>query len=107
MSLVSQITALAARIADEFNAVRSEISALPSGDVEYGNSFPSSPRKGQMFFMDDEQIAYIYGGANWIPLMPVAMYDGGTAELGDSYVLVDGGNAALVPPIVVTDGGDA
>jgi hypothetical protein len=106
MSLVSQITALAARIADEFNSVRSEISALPTGDVEYGNSFPTSPRKGQMFFMDDEQIAYIYGGSNWIPLMPVGVYDGGTAELG-SYSLIDGGNAPLVPPIVVTDGGDA
>lgn len=92
MSLVSQITALAARIAEEFNSVRSEISSLPSGDVEYGTSFPSSPRKGQMFFMDDEQIAYIYGGANWIPMTPVTSVDGGFADQG-AAAIVDGGNA--------------
>jgi len=92
MSLVSQITALAGRIADEFNSVRSEISSLPSGDVEYGTSFPSSPRKGQMFFMDDEQIAYIYGGTNWIPMTPVSSIDGGSAEL-DAAAVVDGGDA--------------
>ena len=92
MSLVTQITALASRIATEFNAVRSEIASLPSGDVEYGNSFPSSPRKGQMFFMDDDQVAYIYGGTNWIPMTPVTSIDGGFADL-DAAAVVDGGDA--------------
>jgi hypothetical protein len=92
MSLASQITALASRIAVEFNSVRSEISSLPSGDVEYGEAFPPSPRKGQMFFMDDEQIAYIYGGANWIPMTPVTSIDGGFADL-DAAAIVDGGDA--------------
>lgn len=107
MSLVTQIAALASRIADEFNAVRSEISSLPSGDVEYGTSFPSSPRKGQMFFMDDEQIAYIYGGANWIPMMPVLTADGGAATQDSQTVLMDGGTAELTSPYVLTDSGNA
>lgn len=107
MSLVTQIAALASRIADEFNAVRSEISSLPSGDVEYGTSFPSSPRKGQMFFMDDEQVAYIYGGANWIPMMPVLTVDGGTAAQDEYTAVMDGGSSELESPYVVADAGDA
>lgn len=107
MSLVTQIAQLASRIADEFNAVRSEISSLPSGDVEYGTSFPSSPRKGQMFFMDDEQIAYIYGGANWIPMMPILGVDGGTADQDSGTILMNGGTAELVTPYVTSDAGTA
>lgn len=107
MSLVTQIAQLASRIADEFNAVRSEISSLPSGDVEYGTSFPSSPRKGQMFFMDDEQIAYIYGGANWIPMMPILEVDGGTADQDSGTILMDGGTAELTTPYATSDAGTA
>lgn len=95
MSLVTQIAALASRIADEFNAVRSEISSLPSGDVEYGTSFPSSPRKGQMFFMDDEQVAYIYGGANWIPMTTKLTFDGMSAIQSEGFDLLDGASATL------------
>lgn len=107
MSLTSQITALASRIASEFNAVRSEIASMPSGDVEYGTSFPSSPQKGQMFFMDDEQVAYIYGGANWIPMMPVGTIDGGNSEQDLQTVLIDGGNSELSSPYSVSDAGNA
>lgn len=107
MSLVTQIAALASRIASEFVAVRSEISSLPSGDVEFGTSFPSSPRKGQMFFMDDEQVAYIYGGTNWIPMMTVFTVDGGPASQDEDTVLMDGGDSELSSPYAISDAGDA
>lgn len=92
MSLVSQITALASRIASEFNAVRSEIAALPAGNFQTGTTFPSSPSIGQTFFMSDEKVAYIYGGENWIPMTPVPVVDGGDSS-GTSFAEIDGGDA--------------
>lgn len=92
MSLVSQITALAARIADEFNAVRSEISALPAGAFATGTSFPASPAVGQTFFMTDEKVAYIYSGEGWLAMTPVLVADGGNAE-AEATALIDGGDA--------------
>lgn len=78
MSLVSQITALAARIADEFNAVRSEISEIGGGGLETGTSFPASPTTGQLFLRTDTQSVYAYGGTDWI-LLSNNPIDGGTA----------------------------
>lgn len=92
MSLVSQITALAARIADEFNAVRSEISALPAGNFQTGENFPEDPSVGQTFFMTDIKVAYIYSGENWLPMTPVLIADGGNAE-AEATALIDGGDA--------------
>lgn len=92
MSLVSRITALATRIAQEFNSVRSEIAALPAGNFETGVSFPSNPSVGQTFFMSDTQVAYIFGGEQWIAMTPVLLIDGGDAELSSADV-VDGGDA--------------
>jgi hypothetical protein len=107
MSLVSQIASLAARIADEFNAVRSEISALPAGTFETGTSFPASPAVGQTFFMTDEKVAYIYSGDSWLPMTFVGTIDGLTAQQQETFVLIDGKGAELSSPNQVTDGGDA
>jgi len=92
MSLVSQITALASRIASEFNAVRSEIAALPAGNFETGTSFPGNPSVGQTFFMSDQKVAYIYSGENWIAMTPVGVIDGGDAN-AIAQALIDGGDA--------------
>jgi hypothetical protein len=92
MSLVSQITALASRIASEFNAVRSEIAALPAGNFETGTSFPNSPSVGQTFFATDVKTAYIYSGTDWLPMTPITIADGGDAN-ATATALVDGGDA--------------
>jgi len=107
MSLVSQITALAARIAEEFNSVRSEISALPAGTFETGTGFPASPAVGQTFFMTDEKVAYIYSGDSWLPMTFVGTIDGLSAEQQETFVLIDGKGAELSSPSQVTEGGDA
>lgn len=107
MSLVSQITALASRIATEFNAVRSEISSLPAGRFETGTSFPSSPQMGQTFFMSDEKVAYIYSGESWLPMTAKPVQDGGSAQYPPTFVLVEGGSATLESPNETLDSGDA
>ena len=107
MSLVSQITALAARIAEEFNSVRSEISALPAGTFETGTSFPASPAVGQTFFMTDEKVAYIYSGESWLAMTFVAVLDGLDATQQDTFVLIDGSTSSPESPQQLLDGGDA
>lgn len=92
MSLVSQVTALASRIATEFNAVRSEIAAIPAGSFAVGTTFPTSPQVGQTFFMSDDKVAYIYSGEAWLPMTPVAVTDGGDAA-GEAGAEIDGGDA--------------
>lgn len=92
MSLVTQIAALASRIATEFNAVRSEIAALPAGSFETGTSFPTSPTMGQTFFMSDDKVAYIYSGEGWLAMTPILVADGGNAE-GEAVALIEGGDA--------------
>jgi len=107
MSLVSQITALASRIASEFNAVRSEIAALPAGNFQTGTSFPSTPAMGQTFFMSDEKVAYIYSGEAWLPMTAKPIHDGLSAQSAGTFVLVDGGNAVLESPYETLESGDA
>lgn len=107
MSLVSQITALATRIAQEFVAVRSEISSLPAGRLETGNSFPTSPEMGQTFFVADEKVAYVYSGESWLPMTLKLVQDGGSAEYDQTFVLADGGDATMDPANDVIDSGDA
>jgi hypothetical protein len=107
MSLVSQIASLAARIADEFNAVRSEISALPAGTFETGTSFPASPSVGQTFFMTDEKVAYIYSGESWLPMTFAGVFDGLTSQAQETFVLLDGNSATPSAPTEFVDGGDA
>jgi hypothetical protein len=92
MSLVSQITALATRIASEFIAVRSEIAALPAGNFETGTSFPENASVGQTFFATNVKTAYIYDGENWLPMTPITVADGGDAN-ALATALVDGGDA--------------
>lgn len=92
MSLVTQIAALASRIATEFNAVRSEIAALPAGNFQTGTSFPTSPAVGQTFFMTDDKVAYIYSGEGWLAMTPILVADGGDAE-GEAVALIEGGDA--------------
>lgn len=92
MSLASQIAALAGRIANEFNAVRSEIASLPAGSMATGTSFPESAQMGEMFFMSDTKVAYVYSGELWIAMTPVTVIDGGDAELTLADT-VDGGDA--------------
>lgn len=107
MSLVSQITALAGRIADEFNSVRSEISSLPAGRLEVGASFPASPQMGQTFFMSDEKVAYVYSGESWLAMTLKMVQDGGTSEYDETFVLQDGGDSNVESPSETIDSGDA
>lgn len=95
MSLVTQISALATRIAQEFNSVRSEIAGISAGGFETGTSFPSNPSVGQTFFMTDEKVAYIYSGDSWLPMTLKLTYDGMTATQESGNDLIDGGDSTL------------
>lgn len=105
MSLVTQIAALATRVAQEFNSVRSEIAGIPSGTFPTGDSFPVAPALGQTFFETTEKVAYIYGGEFWIPLNAAYVTDGGDAE-AQAVHIVDGGDAEPSASANL-DGGDA
>jgi len=93
MSSATQIATLASRIASEFNQLRSEIASLPAGGMETGTSFPSNPDMGQMFFMSDDKVAYVYDGTNWLAMTPTSSFEGGSASQSSETVLVEGGDA--------------
>jgi hypothetical protein len=105
MSLVTQIAALATRVAEEFNSVRSQIAGIPAGTFPAGDSFPVAPTLGQTFFETTEKVAYIYGGEFWIPLNVGYVTDGGDAE-AQAVHIVDGGDAEPSASANL-DGGDA
>lgn len=107
MSLVTQIAALASRIASEFNAVRSEIASLPAGSMTTGTSFPESAQMGEMFFMSDEKVAYVYSGESWLAMTLKLTQDGQNAVQDATFVLVDGGESTLSHPNDTIDSGDA
>lgn len=97
MSLVSQIATLATRIAQEFNAVRSEMSSLSAGAFETGTSFPDSPEAGQTFFETGEKVAYIYSGESWLPMTLKVSYDGLSATANATSIALDGKTAVDEP----------
>lgn len=93
MSLATQIASLASRIASEFNQLRSEIASLPAGGMETGTSFPSNPDTGQMFFMSDDKVAYVYDGANWLAMTLVSSFEGGESDQDGETSLLEGGDS--------------
>lgn len=93
MSLSSLVNDLAARIASEFNSVRSEITASSGTVWPSGTTFPSNPGLGQPFVMSDDSSAYVYTNDGWIVLTPFgAVIDGGDPA-GSSMTMdvLDGG----------------
>lgn len=105
MSLVSQVTALASRIASEFNTVRSEISSLETGNFPTGETFPFSPSTGQTFFETTQKVAYVYSGEFWIPLNAAYVLDGGDVD-AEASNSIDGGYSDTETSNLL-DGGDA
>lgn len=106
MSLATQIASLASRIATEFNTLRSEIASLPAGGMETGTSFPSNPDMGQMFFMSDDKVAYVYDGTNWLAMTLVSSYEGGPSAQDAQTSLLEGGDSDG-PQVSSVDSGTA
>lgn len=63
MSLATQISSLANRIAAEFKTVRTDIAGKASTST--GTTFPTNPVAGQMFVNTTTKCTYIYNGSAW------------------------------------------